>query len=306
MTRPKELHDFLEQFLAYARVERGLSANTVASYGSDVRHFFDFLKSKNILDLQKIERQHIVDYCQLRCDDAISAKSMHRFLCALRRFFWFLRKEGLLKISPVDDIVLPRVEKKLPQVAKLCTIDQMLAQSQENSRRGLRDAAIIAVLYAAGLRVSELIALKIADVDLMRGFLTTVGKGGKERVVPLNERAMALIVSYLEHARPELVGDASSQILFVRAGGLMLSRQSVWKIVKKYAVLAGGSHELSPHKLRHSFATHLLEGGINLRALQLLLGHADLATTEIYMHVDKKRLVLMYEKYHPRASLEGQ
>ena len=296
-----ELLKYLERFLAYIKVERGLSKNTALSYSSDLRHFFAYLFHRKIYYCHTVERRHITDYCEKRGQEAISAKSMHRFLCAIRRFFWFLRREGVLQLSPAQDIDLPRVEKRLPKVVATTTIDLMMDKPNENSAQGLRDVAIIAVLYAAGLRVSELVSLNIGDVDLMRGFLTTVGKGQKERVVPLNERAIAMVVNYLANGRPHFLGDKKSSWLFIRKGGFKLSRQTIWKVVKKYAILAGASTDLSPHKLRHSFATHLLEGGINLRALQLLLGHTDLATTEIYMHVDKKHLISMYEKYHPRT-----
>jgi integrase/recombinase XerD len=219
----------------------------------------------------------------------------------LRRFFLFLRKEGKLTVNPVDDIDMPKVERRLPKTILAHDIEKLLDKPSHMSTRGVRDAAIIALLYATGLRVSELCAIKLVDLDLMRGFLQTIGKGKKERVVPINERAQAMIAHYLASARPELVNGRASDLVFVRKGGLRLSRQSVWKIIKKYAQLSGLPCDLSPHQLRHSFATHLLEGGINLRALQLMLGHSDLATTEIYMHVDKRRLKELYDRYHPRS-----
>lgn len=303
MTHENELYFFLEQFLSYGRVEKGLSENTVNSYSSDLRLFFSFLAQSHVEGVSNIDRDHISQFCAERARKGISAKSMHRAVCALRRFFLFLRKEGKIHINPAEDIDLPRVESRLPRTAPTKDIDSILAQPSGYSSRGLRDAAIIAVLYATGLRVTELILLKLADIDNTRGFLRTIGKGKKERIVPLNEKALTFLENYLTQARHSLLGNKSSEWLFIRKNGLALSRQSVWKIIKKYAILAGLSADLSPHQLRHSFATHLLEGGINLRALQLLLGHSDLATTEIYTHVDKKHLLALYDEHHPRSKL---
>lgn len=298
-----ELETMLEQFLAYLRVERGLAENTIVSYGSDLRLFFSFLKTDSIYDSKSVTSTHVSKFCELRTKDSISAKSLHRSLSAMRRFFWFLRKEGKVVVSPVGEISLPKVEKKLPKVAGTEDIDRMLSMPKTSSSRGLRDAAIISLLYASGLRVSELIALKLTDFDFLRGYLKTLGKGKKERVVPLNERAQGIIANYLESSRPLLLNNKISDVFFIRKDGRSLSRQAVWKIIKKYAALSGMKGDFSPHQLRHSFATHLLEGGINLRALQLMLGHSDLATTEIYMHVDKKRLMILYDQYHPRSQI---
>jgi integrase/recombinase XerD len=297
-----ELDIFLEQFLAYLRVERGLSPNTLLSYSSDIRHFLLFMASMEIFLAQAIKREHVSKYCQARGEQDIRATSLHRNLSALRRFFKFLRKENKIHIDPTLDIDLPKVEKKLPKYANVDEIDALL-EMPNDSVRGARDAAIIAVLYASGLRVSELATLTLFDVDLVSGFLKTLGKGKKERLVPLNEKATSLIAHYLQISRPKLLDNASSDVLFIRKNGIALSRQMVWKIIKKYARLSGMKADFSPHQLRHSFATHLLEGGINLRALQLMLGHSDLATTEIYLHVDKTRLVALYNEHHPRSHI---
>lgn len=290
-------------FLVYLKVEKGLADNTIVSYASDLRQFFEHIAALGVQESCTITRQHLSSFCEELALHNNSAKTLHRKLSALRKFFWYLRKEGLITINPAQDFPLPKVEKTLPKYAKHDQIEELFKVPKISTTRGLRDAAIIAVLYASGLRVSELISLKLLDLDVSRGFLQTLGKGSKERVVPLNERALGIIANYLQHARPNLLGENSSDFLFIRKSGLALSRQSVWKIIKKYAQLAG-IKELSPHKLRHSFATHLLEGGINLRALQLMLGHSDLATTEIYMHVDKRRLKELYDQYHPRSNIQ--
>lgn len=292
----------LEQFLAFMRVEKGLSNNTILSYGSDLRQFAAHVASLGVHACAALSRDHISSFCEEQALHHASAKTLHRRLSAIRRYFWFLRKEGLITINPASDFPLPKIEANLPKYAQAHEIEELFKVPAVSTTRGLRDAAIIAVLYASGLRVSELVGLRLSDIDIMRGFLQTLGKGKKERVVPLNERSLALVVSYLETARPNLLANGSSDIVFIRKNGLSLSRQSVWKIIKKYASLAG-IKALSPHQLRHSFATHLLEGGINLRALQIMLGHSDLATTEIYMHVDKRRLIALYDQYHPRSKI---
>lgn len=297
------LYDMLEQFIVYLRIEKGLSNNTIDSYTSDLKIFFTYLLENKHTDINLIDRNHISGFCQKRSHECLSAKSLHRNLSSLRRFFRFLRKENKIQLDPTMDIDLPKVEKKLPRSVSTKEINSLLSSPSILSLRGIRDAAIIAIMYASGLRVFELINLRTDDIDLMRGFLRVTGKGKKDRVVPLNEKAISLLAKYIEQSRIELLGQQQSDILFIRKNGLSLSRQSVWKIIKKYARLSGLKDDFSPHQLRHSFATHLLEGGVNLRALQLMMGHSDLATTEVYMSVDKKRLLDLYDKYHPRSKV---
>lgn len=299
-----EFSRMLEQFLAYLRVERGLSVNTVSSYASDLRQFSVYLNGRNIFEIALITRDHVSGFCQEKTEALASAKTMHRSLCAIRSFFLFLRKEGRINLNPAADVDLPKVEKRLPKFVLANDIDKLLSKPSNINTRGLRDAAIIGLLYATGLRVSELVALKLSDIDLMRGFLKTVGKGKKERMVPINEKAQVLVANYVSTARAKLLNHHETDLVFIRKNGQRLSRQSVWKIIKKYARLSGLKSDLSPHQLRHSFATHLLEGGINLRALQMMLGHSDLATTEIYMHVDKRRLKAIYDQFHPRSGIK--
>lgn len=290
----------LKHFLDYLRAEKGLALNTALSYESDIKQFINHLSNIKIDHCAQINKDHITSFCAEQTKAKISAKSLYRKLCALRRFFNFLVKEKIITINPCLNLVLPKVEKKLPKYALVNDIEEMIKAPSSDNDLGLRDALIITMLYATGLRVSELINLKISDVDINRGFLSTLGKGNKERVVPLHERAIILFKAYIDGPRVNLLADSKSDLVFIRKGGQILSRQSIWKIIKKYALLAG-IKDLSPHQLRHSFATHLLEGGINLRALQILLGHKDLATTEIYTHVNKKRLIEIYDRYHPRS-----
>jgi|SRR5579871_2602594 len=304
MPHDQQLLMMLEQFLAYLRIERGLSQNTVYSYGHDLRQFIAFLAPMGMDEIKDIKREHISHFCQMRSENLLSAKTLHRNLSALRRFFWFLRKEGRVTVDPTLDIDLPKVEKRLPRYAKVDEIDELIKKVSQSSVLGVRDVAIIAILYATGLRVSELIALKLFDIDFLAGFIRTTGKGKIERVVPLNEPTMALVAQYLETSRVKLLLGHESDLVFIRRKGIGLSRQGVWKIIKKYGRLSGMKGDFSPHQLRHSFATHMLEGGINLRALQLMLGHRELATTQIYMHVDRGRLLALYDKYHPRSKIK--
>jgi len=295
-----ENREAFDQFIAFLKVERGLSVNTVAAYASDLQKFFSFLKGLNLHDLREVSSSHISSFCEIRTKNGISAKSLHRSLSAIRRFFLFLRKIDLVLKNPAEDICLPKTEKKLPKPVDLSEIDKLLASvSSSSDPMTARDRAIIAVLYGCGLRVSELVSLKISDVDFTRGFLKTVGKGQKERVIPLNDKVSELLENLNTHR--ESLKAANSEFLFVGKGGFGLTRQAVWKILKKRALNCGFS--ISPHQLRHSFATHLLEGGINLRALQMLLGHDELSSTEIYLQVDKTKLKAMYERHHPRSKL---
>jgi integrase/recombinase XerD len=303
MSKKSENQLRLEQFLAYARVERGLAANSLASYKSDLGQFFIFLQEMGISEPSAVTHAHIVGFCEKKTKEQISARSLHRALSAIRRYFLFLRKEKLIEQNPAEDIELPRMEERLPKTMAIADIDKLIDLPEKNSPRGVRDSALIAMLYATGLRASEIIKLKISDIDLSHGFLRTLGKGSKERLIPINESTQKIINFYITNARERLLNNHESIYLFIRKNGLALSRQSLWKIIKKYAQLAGLKTDISPHQLRHSFATHLLEGGINLRALQILLGHSDLATTEIYLSVDKSRLISLYEKHHPRSKL---
>jgi integrase/recombinase XerD len=296
------MHSLLEQFLAYLEVEKGLAKNTLLSYCSDLKFFIEFLQKLDILSPTAIEHSHISKWCEYRSKENISFSSIHRSVCAIRRFLKFLLKERYINFNPAESVLLPKKPLRLPKSINTSQIDSMLKAPDQNKTRGLRDAALLTLLYASGLRVSELAFLNIEDIDFNRGFLKTIGKGQKERVVPLNEYCLNLLNSYINNARIKLLNNNNSQYLFIRKNGLVLSRQSIWKIIKHYAALSGLTN-VSPHQLRHSFATHLLEGGVNLRALQMMLGHADLATTEIYMHVDKQRLINIYEKYHPRSKI---
>ncbi len=293
--------DAIDRFLTFVRVEKGLSSNSVEAYGRDLRDFSMHAAKMSISDVECIEKSHVLQHMALIDKNGLSGRSQSRHLSAIRQFFLFLLKDNVVQQNPADRVDGPRQIKKLPHFLDVTEIDSLLDAPQKSQPRGLRDYAMICTLYATGLRVSELVGLNLSDVDLTRGWLLTRGKGSKERVVPLGARALSAIEMYMQNARPVLLGHLHSQFLFIARGAGRFTRQGFWKLMKSYARKAGIEKDISPHQLRHSFATHLLEGGADLRAVQVMLGHADLATTEIYTHINRERLQRIYQAYHPRA-----
>jgi len=271
-------------FLNYVRVERGLAANTVEAYGRDLGKFARFCQARQLAP-PRVERRHVADFLG------------HLY----RNFFRFLRQENVLRRDPTEHIESPRTWKRLPKFLTVAEVEQLLAAPEERTPRGLRDAAMLEVLYATGLRVSELVNLKVSDVQLEAGYLRCLGKGSKERVVPLGRKATAALEAYLRRGRPALVRKKSSPHLFLTRLGQKMTRHNFRRLLGERGRAAGIRTHLSPHTLRHSFATHLLERGADLRAVQLLLGHADISTTQIYTHVAQERLKQIYRTHHPRA-----
>jgi integrase/recombinase XerD len=295
-----DLDTATELFLNHIKVERGLSANTVESYGRDLFKFRDFLSRTGARSIGTIREDHIVDFLVELTRKRLSVRTQARNLVAIRNFFKFLRAERVIKSDPSALISLPKAGRKLPQTLTLDEVTRLLDTPDLDSDLGLRDAAMLEVLYATGLRVSELISLKTADLDLKTGLVRALGKGRKQRLVPMGEQARRAGVRYLGEARPALIKGETDVLFITRRGGGM-TRQGFWKLLKNYALRAGIKKNLSPHKLRHSFATHLLERGADLRAVQEMLGHADVSTTQIYTHITQARLKQIYEKHHPRA-----
>lgn len=299
--REYALEGQIESFLNSMRVERGLSENSIEAYGRDLRAFTFFLESSSQATIEQIDKSHILQYVTSLARRGMSARSQGRHLSSIRQFMRFFVREGVLKTNPAAEIDMPKLARKLPMFLDLSEVEILLGTAFENTPRGLRDHAMIHVLYATGLRVSELVHLQLEDLDLNRGFLLTKGKGAKERVVPLGERAMEVLSRYLQEARPKLIGNIESAYVFTGRRKKPMTRQAFWHLLKLHAARAGITKNLSPHKLRHSFATHLVERGADLRAVQAMLGHSDLSTTEIYTHVNRERLRQIYEKHHPRA-----
>ena len=290
---------YLPIFLDYLQVEKGLAKNSLASYAIDLRHFGHYLADA-ALDLDRVERLHIVKYFQALRSSGISARSVARALAAIRGLFRFLVAERHLKVDPTENIENPKLWSTLPKSLQPPEVEALLAAPDRSTADGLRDAAMLELLYATGLRVSELIKVRIDDLVMDAGFLRTMGKGSKERIVPFGDTAKEAIVHYIERGRPDLDKHADPHLFLSRLGRPM-SRQSFWMKITRYAREAGIKAHISPHVLRHSFATHLLENGADLRSVQMMLGHADISTTQIYTHVSRARLQKLYETFHPRA-----
>lgn len=296
----------VDRYLSWVRVERGLSDNTVAAYGRDLSAFAAHLDQSGVVDVTDVRSHHILAHLVALSRQKLSVRSQARHLVSIRQLFRFLLKERVLSVDPAADIEMPRPTRDLPVFLELDEVERLLGVPDTTTPRGLRDRAMIELLYAAGLRVSELVLLPAESADLERGFVIVRGKGQKERIVPMGEVALQWLTRYVREVRPVFLAGGSSEYLFLRRGGEPMTRQGFWKIVKHHAREAGIHKDISPHKLRHSFATHLVERGADLRAVQAMLGHADLSTTEIYAHVNRTRLQAMYGAFHPRARHDGQ
>ena len=292
----------VDAYLAHLTVERRLAANSIASYSRDLILLREFAAGSST-PLERLTRQRLEEFVRQLMSEGRSPRSVARAIACYRGFYRFLVIEKRIEVSPADDLRAPRAWKSLPRHLSVEEVDRLLAQPDVTNARGLRDRALIELLYATGLRVSELISLRAGDIDLKASYLTCTGKGGKQRIVPLGDEAATWVSRYLRDARPVLVGRRSSPRLFVnaRGGGPGLTRVGFWKILKGYGRRAGVRATLSPHTLRHSFATHLLERGADLRAIQMMLGHADLSTTQIYTHVLQQRMRAVYDRFHPRT-----
>ncbi len=294
-------------FLSYLELERGLSRNTLNAYRTDLFQYGEFLAGREI-DPLEARPAEISDFlAELATGDgeqrpACSAATVHRKTACLRSFYKHLRRDELVGDDPTAALSAPRRAKKLPQVLNYAEVGKLLAAPEGASPTALRDRALLETMYACGLRASETIGLELGDVDLREGILRARGKGSKERLVPLGRKAIAAVNAYLRGGRPQLVGERHEAVLFVNFRGGPLSRQGLYKIVQRHARAAGLAGQMSPHTLRHSFATHLLAGGCDLRAVQEMLGHADIATTQMYTHLSGERLKDVYFRAHPRAT----
>ena len=296
-----ELDTIADQYLNYLLVEKGLSSKTLDSYGSDMAMYLSFLEENKIIDISETDTPVILKHLISMRDAGLGARSRARHLVTIRGFYRFLVQEKILKHDPTRLIDLPKSGLKLPDVLSVEEVRLLLSTPDVKIPAGSRDTAMIELLYAAGLRVSELINLKLQDVNLEAGFVRVFGKGSKERVVPIGLFAKQRIDDYLKTARPLILKNIPSRYLFVARAGKPMTRQGFWKLIKRYALKAGFNKKITPHSLRHSFASHLLEGGADLRAVQLMLGHVDISTTQIYTHVAREHLKKIHEKFHPRG-----
>ncbi len=300
MTAPASSpEDALRLFLEYLAVERGLAANTIQSYGRDIRKFVATLKAGKI-PLGRVTEETVVGFIHAESKGGLSARSLARLISALRSFFRFLVLSGYLKKDATAQLTTPSTWLALPKFLTVAEAGSLLQAPDEKKPQGVRDRAMLEVLYGSGLRVSELASLKKAEINLADGFLVCRGKGGKERVVPLGRSSCQAIRRYLDEVRPRFDGEGREE-LFLTRRGRPFTRQGVWKLLREHAAKAGLAAKISPHVLRHSFATHLLERGADLRSVQLMLGHSQITTTQIYTHVSRERLRRVYDKFHPRA-----
>lgn len=295
------MRELLDDFLYYLAIERGLAENTLASYHSDLEQFLDYLSKAGITSLKDSNRGLIVAYLMHLKKQGRSPATVSQHLAAIRSFYQFLLREGILGADPTATLESPRQIKRLPQVLTVQEVELLLKQPQPKTPCGLRDKAMLELLYASGLRVSELVALNVDQVNLKEEYVRCMGKGSRERVIPVGSIACFHLQNYLQYGRGKLLKDKREKALFLNHQGKRLSRQGCWKIIKAYAKAAGLSSNITPHTLRHSFATHLLENGADLRSVQELLGHADISTTQIYTHLTQKKIREIYNHTHPRS-----
>jgi integrase/recombinase XerD len=296
-----QLLPFLDLFVGYLHAERGLAARTVEAYARDLAEYLAGLDAQGVHTAEAIAPSHVRDHLDALSSRGLSGRSRARHLAALRVFHRFLLAERHTASDPTVHLETPRMARRLPVVLSLQEVEALLDAPRPDDPLGVRDRAMLALLYATGLRVSELVSLSVESLRLDAGFLVTRGKGNKERLVPVGSRALEAVRTYLGQARPALLRERRARALFVTRRGRGFSRQGFWKLVCRYARAAGIQKRVSPHKLRHSFATHLVERGADLRSVQAMLGHADLATTQIYTHVDAQRLRSVYDRAHPRS-----
>lgn len=306
MSKEKLNREPFEEYLVHLKIERDLAENSVKSYQRDIQKYIDFLEAEKIVDWNIIDRYDIVLFLQKMRENSKSTNSIIRMTSSLRQYHQYLRQEKVTEQDPMQYVDTPKKAEVLPKVLSLKEVESLLLAPEVETEIGLRDRAILEVMYATGLRISELVHLQMDELHLTMGFIQTVGKGDKERILPIGGEAVKWLNEYLIDARPIFESRAAeeSPYVFLNARGKGLSRQGVWKNLKKTVQIAGIKKNVTPHMLRHSFATHLLENGADLRIVQELLGHSDISTTQIYTHITKARMKDVYEQYHPRALKE--
>ena len=296
------MEELIDQFLNFLSVERGLAGNTISSYRNDLGRFISYLSGRKIVSMGSVKKDDLVSFLMYLKDKGLAANSISRNLAAIKTFYKFLVNERMVTENIAAILESPRLWKKLPDTLSLDEVERLIDAPDARNWMGIRDKATLELLYATGMRVSEIADLKISGINMDVGFIRCVGKGSKERIIPFGRRAKDAVKRYLEKSRARLAkkGD-QDPVLFLTRLGKRMSRQSFWKMVKRYAKKAGINKDITPHTLRHSFATHLLERGADLRIVQEMLGHSDISTTQIYTHIDKERLKAIHHKYHPRG-----
>ncbi|AVK83361.1 site-specific tyrosine recombinase XerD [Lysinibacillus sp. B2A1] len=293
----------IEDYIHFIQVERQLSDNTLASYRRDLENYVVFLQEvEGMSDFRKVERTTILRHLEQLRMQGKTSRTVARHISSIRSFHQFLLREKRAETDPTVHLEMPTIEQKLPNILSIEEIEALLMAPNRSKPQGVRDVAMLELLYGSGMRISELISLGLSDIHLTMGFVRVFGKGGKERIIPLGKSALSALNHYLNSARGQLQGKyPKTDAFFINQRGKRLTRQGCWKLMKEHALKAGIQHELTPHTLRHSFATHLVENGADLRAVQEMLGHADISTTQIYTHISKTRLSEVYKQFHPRA-----
>jgi len=292
----------IDEFLNFMAVEKGSSLNTLEAYSRDLRRFAAYLRGKEVVAPGDVDPGQLVAFLGTLKKEGLSATSINRTLAAIRGLYRYLLRSGHIAENTLTKVSLAKAWMRLPDTLNLHEMEELLQKPDDTKPQGLRDKAMLELLYATGLRVTELLTLTVNDLNWQVGCLTATGKGRKERIVPVGKAAVATLRRYMDESRPLLLKGKKTDILFVNRRGGGLTRQALWKMIKKYAILAGLQKKVHPHTFRHSFATHLLEGGADLRAVQVMLGHADISTTQVYTHVTRERLKEIHRKYHPRGA----
>lgn len=292
---------YVDRFVHYLAVDRGLAKNTLESYGRDLKQFQKFLYDNHFESIENSGQSSILAYLKSLKEQGKAGATISRNIATLKSFYQYLVRENYVQVDPAEDLMTPKIEKKLPKILSIAEVEELLKQPNTRIPAGVRDKAMLELLYATGIRVSELISLDISNVNLDMGYIKCYGKGTKERFVPMGSIAVKCVHEYIHRCRLKIARTYDEQALFLNHHGKRLTRQGFWKIIKKYSAMANIVSEITPHTLRHSFATHLLENGADLRSVQEMLGHADISTTQIYTHVTKNPLKEVYEKAHPRA-----
>jgi len=295
------MEQLLDRFLHYLIVEKGLSRNTIDAYSHGLNRFLGYLRKKGIQEISGVGKFDIRAFLLALKKQGLSTKTVVRNLVAIRTFFRFLLGEGILKVNPAEEVESPKMAKTLPEILTLKDVEQLLEQPDSKTPIGIRDRAMLELLYATGMRVSELTRLPINQISLEGGYVLVSGKGSKERIIPFGSEAMKWVALYLKTARERLAKGKETSFLFINRSGGGMSRQRFWRNIKTYGRIAGIRKRITPHLLRHSFASHLLERGADLRSVQTMLGHVDISTTQIYTHVTGERLKKIHQRYHPRG-----
>jgi len=297
----KSMEKLLADFINYLAVERGLARNTLVAYRTDLMSYIAFCRQHNMSDLNHAGKDTVLSYIYQLQTNNRSPTTISRHLAAIKAYYRFAFNEGVITKDPVQDLESPKPAQRLPRILNVEEVELLLSQPRINQPTGLRDKAMLELLYATGLRVSELVSLDLNNLNLENSFVRCYGKGSKERIVPIGDIAVHFIKEYLRHGRDKLEKSGTNPALFLNQRGQRMTRQGFWKIIKKYAAQAGIDTVITPHTLRHSFATHLLENGADIRSVQEMLGHADISTTQIYTHLTQKRVKDIYNRTHPRA-----